>query len=411
MRTSLSRATIMMVVAASLAAFCVTGCQTTGASKTPSSSWFSWGKKKPASSTLGSNMTKPSSSLPAPPSSTASPNPVPSYAQNTQRAGFGAAPTGSGMGNSGPAANPTGYGTQGTGSSHYANASYNNNPAAPAGVESSAPYGRPAANPPAGSYSPSGYADNYGQPANAGGYGGASGSARTASGSAGSYPGAAGGTSNPNAPFGAGGGVASQNAYGGATVSSDRGQAWGANSPDAGTARSPAMPAYDPRTAPAGAYGQRGAQDPSGASSYPAGAASSYGQAPANYGSTNSGTYVPSGGAFGQDSASQGGSYADPAGARTDSSGGLSAGGYRPGSTGRATRFGDSQQINVGSADSVQSASYNTARDANSRAPVNDRNSPAGSQPAASDYDTGSAPSGRTATGGNSYPNPSSYQR
>jgi hypothetical protein len=166
------------------------------------------------------------------------------------------------------------------------------------------------------------------------------------------------------------------------------------------------MPAYDPRTAPAGAYGQRGGQDPSGASSYPSGAASSYGQAPANYGSTNSGAYVPAGGAFGQGSSS-----ADAAGARTDSTSGLSAGGYRPGSTGRATRFGDNQQINVGSADSVQSASYNTARDANSRASASDRNSPAASPPAGSDYDTGSAPSGRTATGGGSYPYPSTYQR
>ena len=408
MRTSFSRVR-MATVAVSLVVLCVTGCQTTTPSKSSSSStnWFSWGKKKPASSTLGSTA-KPSGNLPAPPSNTATPNPVPSYAQTPTSPGYG--PVGTSMSNPAPGANLTNNGAAGAGSGYSANTPYNNQVGRPGADNAGAsPYARTAGNTMPGAYTPAGHAENFAQPPAGGAYGNIAPS-RTAGGYQGSYPNTAGTAASTNPAYAPNGSGYGQNANAG-TAANDRGQVWAGNGMDSGAARNAAAPAYDSASRPAaGGYGQRSGQDPGAAAAYPpdvrgGSAAPSYGQAPTGYqnanANPNSNNYSPPGGAFGQDRGPQPSSYADTAGTRADATSGSGAGGYRPGSTGRPTRFGSSQQINVNGADSVQSASFNTGRDGDSRASVSDRNSSGGVSSGSGDYDTGSAdPPGRTAAGG-----------
>lgn len=401
MRTSFSRVTMMVTVIASLAAFAVTGCQTTNSSKLSSPSWFSWGKKKPAATTLGAS-SKPGSNLPAPPSGGATPNPAPSYA------GAGGSRAGA---STGMAANSNIYGSQNSGQNPYANASYPTNPNAAAGRDNlAAPsYGRNSGNPGPSSYAGGGYPENspntsapaYGPQYNSRNQGYGNNAALPNAGQApGAYAGAAG--TPPSGAYGQGANP---------SAGPERSQAWGGNYTDNGAQRYGAPPANDSssRSFPTANGGQRFAQgygqDNGAAAPADSGArgaaAGSSGPAANGYGG---GGYAPAGGAFGQSRNPQGASYADNRGGRNDAGAAANASPYRPGTTNRPTPYRDGQQINVPGADNVQSASFNTSNEASSRASISDRN-PAD---AGAEY----APGQRTATGSN-YPGayPSTYAR
>jgi hypothetical protein len=78
MRMNLAKVFQVLAVAAGIAVVAFTGCSSTGSYKMPGADMFSWGKKKPADSSLAaSNKTN----LPAPPSSATTPHAPPTYAQ------------------------------------------------------------------------------------------------------------------------------------------------------------------------------------------------------------------------------------------------------------------------------------------------------------------------------------------
>ena len=152
---------------ASISAVFMTGCQTSSGFKAPSTSnWFSWGKKKPASSTFAS--TKPDTNLPAPPSGSATPSAAPSYAQSPA-ARPGAAPGAwpSTGGAPATAANPADYNPR-------ANYSSYNVASAPGGAAPAAGYPQGSGGAAQGFYSPN-YRDGRAPASNQGGYGPASG--------------------------------------------------------------------------------------------------------------------------------------------------------------------------------------------------------------------------------------------
>jgi hypothetical protein len=76
MRRNLSKVLQVLAVTSGIAVTVFTGCSSTGSYKMPGMDMFSWGKKKPADSSLAASSR---SNLPAPPSSTSRPQPVPSY--------------------------------------------------------------------------------------------------------------------------------------------------------------------------------------------------------------------------------------------------------------------------------------------------------------------------------------------
>jgi hypothetical protein len=99
MRRNLSKILQVLAVTSGIAVIALTGCSSTGSYKMPGMDMFSWGKKKPADSSLAASNR---SNLPAPPSSTSRPQPVPSYTPNppagappTQMASNPTAPAGS----------------------------------------------------------------------------------------------------------------------------------------------------------------------------------------------------------------------------------------------------------------------------------------------------------------------------
>jgi hypothetical protein len=373
---------VVTAVATGVLACCCMGCQSMSPPKMTKPDWLSWGKKKPASSTLGS--TAPGSNLPAPPSSIATPNPAPSYAT---RPGIGSAAPASNMGSPATGA----YGAAGGTASPYANASYGNNTPA-AGVAQN-PTGSPYAQPRSpGGYPAAGYGDsNYGQAAGT----------RNAV----SNPGPAGGA---NAGYGGYGQSPSsyQNPYANNAATGDRGATWGGGSPVGATPR--AGSAYDASSRNQG-YNTLG----QGTSPYAAesqggtGSSSVYGQPPPNYGSAN----APRGSVRGPEANESPAGYPDRLGARAETASGVAGGGYRPGSTGRPTRFGNSQQIDVRDADGVRSASFNTANDAGSADSTTDRNAAGSAADAGGEYETGSQSPARTATGGSGAYPASTYQR
>jgi hypothetical protein len=381
MRNSFSRVTSKVAVATCLVAFCLAGCQSTGTSKLSKPEWFSWGKKKPSSSTLAS--TKSGNDLPAPPSNGAIPNPVPSYAQPGAKPGYAGAPAGY----TGVGASPASYGTTGPSSYDYSKTPYGGGATAGAAPQSatSNPYSRPFSTAGTSGHGAAGYGDSYTQQPGGAAYAGSAG-ARPPAGYAGANPGSPG---NVNPAYGT--------AYG---------QAAGSYTPNT------AASAYDAGARGPGARGY--GQDASTASPYPADpragatAPGAYGPTQPYYGSGNSGPYAPRGGNFGQDRSEPNAGYAENIPTRTDGATATAGAGYRPGSTVRNTRFGNSQQLDVSGADSVQSTAFNSTNEAGSRT---SGNAPAPS--AGGENDSGASyPSTRTATGGGSaYPGPGAYTR
>jgi hypothetical protein len=332
MRNSFSRLTMTVAVAICVTAVALTGCSTGSSFKMPGSDWFSWGKKKPSASTLGANT--PSRNLPSPPSTATTPNPAPSYAQTTPPRPATPAGIAGGAIHPSMAAAPGAYGTHGAGSGYYSNATYGNpTTGTNAGYTG---YESPTRSAPAvtqGYYSPGGYNDRQ-IPPTTGGYGTAA-----SPGSYGSTYGTPANTAGMNQGYGqnfAPAGRESYNPY----AQADRGAASAA-----GPTANAQPTAYGPTSsyaAPPPAYGQ------------PSGNAASYDPAPRN---------APGGGYGAAASGSAPGGYADssnqgpPPAAAT-------GGAYRPGSTGRSTRFGNSEQLNVSNAEGVRSASFNTGNDA-----------------------------------------------
>jgi len=357
MRKSLRRTTLVLAVVFSISAVSLPGCSTSNAFKMPSSDWLSWGKKKPASTALAS---KPSTSLPAPPSSLASPNTVPSYAQGS------GGTTGSYANN--PYRGPTASGTPA------AAASYGPQPGSP-NAYPNAGYGAATGNAP-------GIA-----PANA--YGGSSTSQgfyspdyrgnSSPSGASSLYAGQAGSSGPVATPGGDAYGAYGQNGQNGYAGTPQTAQSWN----------------------------QGGAAPPYGATS-------AYGQAA---GSPPPGSYDPYGNNRGND-AYAGGSVAGAYGNANATAGptpaapqsypaAVASGGYRPGSTARNTQFGTSDHLNV-PGESIQPASFaggGQGGSGSSLAPP----SPVGGNYG---YEDGADSQTRTATGGGSnYPYPSTYQR
>jgi len=332
------------MVAASIAVISLAGCSSTSSYKMPGSSWLSWGKKKPADTSLAS---KKRSELPAPPSSTATPNTPPTYAQ-TPNAGSPQTRTAwnsTGM----PAAGAYG---QGSGAS-YSNASYGGG-----------------ANTAQGFYSP-----DYQQAgstagnsaAYSGGYNTAS-AANAAGPSYGSYPSTAGSNTQP-----ASASTASQ---------WNTGAAPQYRAPNASYSAPPAGSAYGST----GGYGQTSAPAPTGSYSTPntgyPNSAPSYGyQGSQSYPDTNAGS-----------------AYAQPSTGMTASQIDTTAGAYRPGSTARTTPFGSSDSLQTADAAGIQPASFSGSGGQAAPAPA-----PGGYQtmPAAPQTATG---------GGSTYNYPSTYR-
>jgi hypothetical protein len=99
MRLNLSKVLQVLAVASGITVTAFTGCSGTSSYKMPGTDMFSWGKKKPADSSLAASSR---SNLPAPPSNATRPQPAPSYAQTpssgvspTQMASTPTAPSGS----------------------------------------------------------------------------------------------------------------------------------------------------------------------------------------------------------------------------------------------------------------------------------------------------------------------------
>ena len=313
MRKSLGRTTLALAAIGLMSAVSFSGCSTSSGFKMPSSDWLSWGKKKPADTSLASR-----TGLPAPPSSLASPNTVPSYAQGPGgTSGTYATAQNRGLTAGSTAAAPASYGMQPGAPSNYGNTSYGAVPGSATGASPSPSYG--GAGTSQGFYSPD-YRGAAGSTGAASPYAGQANPARPASGMTadpyGAYSqGGYAGSSQPSPAYNQGGALAPA-PYGAATNGY-------------GQASAPA--------APNGNYnygGNRGTDSyATGGSAYGgASAGSIYGQTPSNAGAVPAAQEMP------------------PAGA--------AAGGYRPGSTARSTQFGTSDNLNVPGGESVQPASF-----------------------------------------------------
>ncbi|MCL4206815.1 MAG: hypothetical protein KJ000_30405 [Pirellulaceae bacterium] len=115
MRMNLAKVFQSLAVATGITVVALTGCSSTSSYKMPGADMFSWGKKKPADTSLAaSNKTN----LPAPPSTATTPHTPPNYAQ-TPSAGSPQARTASTAGATAPA---TSYGQPSGGT--YANTGY-----------------------------------------------------------------------------------------------------------------------------------------------------------------------------------------------------------------------------------------------------------------------------------------------
>ena len=138
MRKSLRRTTLVLAALFSISAIALPGCSTSNAFKMPSADWLSWGKKKPTTPALAS---RPTNNLPAPPSSLASPNTVPSYSQGAGAAGgsYAATPY-SGPASGGTSATPASYGAPPSSASQYPGAAFG---AAPRSAQAAAPTAQP----------------------------------------------------------------------------------------------------------------------------------------------------------------------------------------------------------------------------------------------------------------------------
>jgi hypothetical protein len=332
---------------------------------TSPSTWMSWSKKKPADSALAS--TKPSTNLPAPPSSTATPRVGPSYAQAsgqtspTGQASFASQPSsGDYYSNSSPS---TGY--SGTRTASTASQSYAGQGTSPAkGFYSSTPNSTQAQ--PAGSTS---------------------------------YP------SSPSTGSYAGG-------YGGDAYSPSYGQSsYGAGA----SASQPATP-----TAPTSSYSNTGgsysATMPAGTTpdtyGLPGGGSSSYGSGTAAGGDYASGDgygYGTSPYASSSQTPSQPANLSYPSTSTPGPSAGQvdAPGSYRPGSTARATQFGSSSELSVPGEDDVQPASFaggSAGSPSNAAAGV--------TPPPYGSYDGGSyAPPTQMASPDSTYTMPETYRR
>lgn len=362
MRKSLGRTALVLAVIGLMAAS-FPGCSTSSGFKMPSSDWLSWGKKKPADTALASRST---TGLPAPPSSLASPNTVPSYAQGSGGTpGTYATAQNRSLTGSQTATAPAGYGTQPGAASNYGNASYGVAPGAAAGIPTNPAYG--GAGTSQGFYSPD--------------YRGAAGSTGATS----SYAKQANPAGMANGAGADAYGSYGQSGYAGASQAT---QPWSQTG----------APAPAPYAAAPNAYGQTPAvATPNG----------NY-----NYGGNRSTDSYASGGAAYGGGTSAGSVYAEsrpnaPAvpPAQDTPSTAYAAGGYRPGSTARNTQFGTSDNLNVPGGESVQPASFaggsqGSGSSLYAPAPVGSNGS----------YPTSETSPTRTATGtGSSYP--STYQR
>jgi hypothetical protein len=377
MRRSLPRIATYLAIAFSMIAVSFTGCQTGSSFKMPGYDWISsWGKKKPPKSALSS--TRPDTKLPAPPSTTTTPYQPPGYAQGSgARSGYGASGWGGAQQGS-PAATSAqqGYGTW-PNSGYYSNATHNTG---------------------------SGYRTNYDSAPTNPGY--ASGGADT---SRGFYsPNYSPGSARPTTPglrttgpssYADGYGSDTYNSRAPNTYRADSNPRptsppWTDGAQSAGQYAGPARTQYDPRTdrdqttQSTPAFG-RDSYNPTGGSGY-------HDRAPSTLGGTSSGEYSSPGS---QQQYSKG---ATP-GASSNTRGvapGTIAEAYRPGSTSRSTQFGDSRNIDVGSARGIQPAWFGDAGDGTARSSVGDG---AGGRPVAGS-------SARTAAEPYPYTSPSTYR-
>jgi hypothetical protein len=333
----------------SLSAVLFTGCSTGNSFKMPS---LGWGKKKSDSSSLASNT--PSTNLPAPPSTSATPNQVPDYSGNSD----------------GRAANGT------------ANAPSNYNMASRSNT-----YGNPAPGYAANNAAAQGfYSSQYDQggSANRNGYGQA-----------------AAGQSGSPAAYGA---AAATNPYGTPAQPASAG------------VRSYATDAYNTQSS-----GGAGSQYANGYAANPAPASASI-DSNSNVGSYSSGGYR-------QDSASTGSYQQGRSGASQSYNAGASAAqaapsgqvygqqqpvgnaaapstnvaDYRPGSTGRTTPYGDSNNLSVPTREGVEPASF-----AGSEAPSSTNYPSTG---VGSNYSRDPYSPARTANGTSPSAYPNTYQR
>ena len=316
MRKSLGRTTLVLAAIGLMSAVSFPGCSTSSGFKMPSSDWLSWGKKKPADTSLAS---RPTTGLPAPPSSLASPNTVPSYAQGSGGTpGTYATAQNRGLTAGSTAAAPASYGTQPGAPSNYGNASYGAAPGAAAGASTSPSYG--GAGTSQGFYSP----DYRGA---AGSTGATSPYARQAN-----PAGMASGTAaDPYGSYGQGG-------YAGPSQASPAYSQGGASAPAPYGAAPNAYGQASAPAAPNGNYNYAGNRSTDG-----------YATGGSAYGGGTSGGSI-----YGETRPNAG---AMPA-AQEMPSAAVAAGGYRPGSTARNTQFGTSDNLNVPGGESVQPASF-----------------------------------------------------
>jgi hypothetical protein len=297
MRLNLAKVFQVLAVAASIAVVAFTGCSSTSSYKMPGADMFSWGKKKPADSSLAaSNRTN----LPAPPSSATTPHAPATYAQTP---GTSSPPTRTAS-TAGTAAPTNPYGQPAGGA--YANTGY------PAAGGSSQGFYSPEYQPP-GSTVPS-----------QGGY-----AAMPAAGS--------------------------QNAFS-QTAAPSSGTAWNSSPapqyapPSSGYASPTGQSPY----AAAGGYGQTNAAPPSG---YSAPASTALPNQP----NPNSGyEYANQSGSVYSNSNS-GAGYSVPPSELPAWQNGDAAAGYRPGSTARSTPYGSSDSLRVAEAPGIQPASFSGA--------------------------------------------------
>ena len=389
MRTSLPRFVTYLTVALAVSAFSVTGCQTSSSFKMPKAktNWLSWWKKKPASSTLSS--TTPSTQLPAPPSATATPTGVPSYAQapsttparSGQKWGSTVAPASQSTQPSYAAGQPS--------AGQYSNASWNTNPASGYSPNYPAPttnpgYASSGASPSRGFYSPN--------------YNSTTGPA-TSIASQNTAPSAYSGTYS-------GTGYQARTPYGASSTPnpSSASLTWAANAQNASQQtkltnqpyRSSSAQAQPLGSQPAYSYNRQNAagssrNQPQDATSF---SLSSGNQTPQQHHSADSNS---------QYSWNQTPRRAATAQAASPAS--VTANGYRPGSTSRSTPFGDSRRINVAGVRGVQQAAFGYAADANAATAAADGNA---GQPAGGAYSTGEPT--RTATGTYPHTDPSTYR-
>lgn len=315
MRKRLGRTTVALAVIGLMSAVSLSGCSTSSGFKMPSSDWLSWGKKKPADTAIASRST---TGLPAPPSSLASPNTVPSYAQGSAGTpGTYATAQNRGLTAGSTAAAPASYGMQPGATNTYGNNSYGAAPGAATGASASSPYGGAGAS--QGFYSPD--------------YRGAVGSASAASPYArqANPAGPASGTADPYGAYG-------QGSYAGSSQANPAYSQGGASGPAPYGA---APNAYGQSPAPAAPYGNYGGNQSTDSYTTGGGGGGAY-----------SGT--PTGSVYGQTQ-----SYAGAAPApQAMPSATVAAGGYRPGSTARSTQFGTSENLNVPGGEPVQPASF-----------------------------------------------------